>query len=182
MNVTRVTDEILYSGNCTVFRYNFCIYKTNVSFPTKSFFSFSSYRISCGDPYTQLISKHCETDPHLFLLIFFSLTIISCTDKEEYTTTYRDTITTYIKQIIPTINISSSAANPGGQQFGPIADGTSHTLSWTSTNVSSCSASGDWTGAKSVSGTESITEIYSASKTYTLTCTGAFGSTSESVF
>ena len=71
---------------------------------------------------------------------------------------------------------------PGGQKFGPIEDGTSHTLSWTSTNVSSCSASGDWTGAKSVSGTESITEIYSASKTYTLTCTGVFGSTSESVF
>jgi len=117
-----------------------------------------------------------------FCIFLFNLTIISCSDKEEYTTTYRSTFTTYIKQVIPTIHFSSSAAMPGGQKFGPIEDGSFHTLSWTSTNVSSCSASGDWTGDKSVSGTESITEITSASKTYTLTCTGEYGSTSESVF
>ncbi|MBL7142053.1 MAG: DUF11 domain-containing protein [Candidatus Pacebacteria bacterium] len=56
----------------------------------------------------------------------------------------------------------------------------SATLSWTSSNASSCSASNAWTGTKSTSGTETTGSI-SYSRTYTITCTGSGGSTSDSV-
>jgi hypothetical protein len=53
-------------------------------------------------------------------------------------------------------------------------------LSWTSTNASSCQASGDWSGQKSLSGSESIKNLTS-SKTFNLTCIGPGGSTTDSV-
>lgn len=63
-----------------------------------------------------------------------------------------------------------------------IATGGKATLSWTSTNVSTCTASGDWTGSKLRSGTQS-TGIMSAAgtRTYTLTCTGSSGTVTKSV-
>lgn len=65
---------------------------------------------------------------------------------------------------------------------GPItvAYNSSVNLIWTSSNVSSCQASGDWSGAKSVSGSES-TSALTSSKTYTITCSGPQGSVSDSV-
>lgn len=53
------------------------------------------------------------------------------------------------------------------------AGGTS-TFTWTANNVTSCTASGSWTGTKSASGTETVGPI-SATSTYTLTCTGPAG-------
>lgn len=53
-------------------------------------------------------------------------------------------------------------------------------LSWTSTNANSCQASGDWSGSKPISGSESTGNLTS-SKTYTLTCTNASGSASDCV-
>ena len=54
---------------------------------------------------------------------------------------------------------------------GPITilSGTSATLSWTSANVASCTASGDWSGEKALSGSESTGSLVS-SKTYVLAC------------
>jgi len=57
---------------------------------------------------------------------------------------------------------------------------TSATLSWASTNATSCTASGDWSGTKANSGSESTGNLTS-NKTYTLTCTGPGGSSSDSV-
>lgn len=57
----------------------------------------------------------------------------------------------------------------------------STTLTWTSTNTTSCTASNAWTGTKSTSGSESTGQL-TASKTYALTCTGPGGSVSRSVF
>lgn len=54
------------------------------------------------------------------------------------------------------------------------------TLKWSTTNATSCTASGAWTGAKAVSGSVS-TGALSATKTYTLTCKGAGGSIVKSV-
>jgi uncharacterized repeat protein (TIGR01451 family) len=54
------------------------------------------------------------------------------------------------------------------------------TLTWTSTNATSCTASGDWSGAKAVSGSQSMGTI-DAPKTYTLNCTGEDGSATDSV-
>ena len=54
------------------------------------------------------------------------------------------------------------------------------TLSWTSNNVNSCYASGDWSGSKAVSGTETISGILSQ-KTFTITCSGPGGTASDNV-
>ncbi|TFB08179.1 hypothetical protein E3V08_05175 [Candidatus Atribacteria bacterium MT.SAG.1] len=53
-------------------------------------------------------------------------------------------------------------------------------LTWYSSNVDSCYASNGWSGSKSVSGSESRTNL-TFSKTYTITCSGSGGSVSDSV-
>jgi hypothetical protein len=57
---------------------------------------------------------------------------------------------------------------------------TAATLSWTSTNATSCTASGNWSGSKSLSGSESTGNL-TASTNYTITCTGPGGTASDSV-
>src|SRR3989344_1659175 len=59
-----------------------------------------------------------------------------------------------------------------------ITSGGSSTLSWSSTNATSCSASGAWTGSKSTSGSQVVTPTVTS--TYSLTCTGSGGSASQS--
>ena len=54
------------------------------------------------------------------------------------------------------------------------------TLSWSSSNATSCVASGDWSGVKSTSGTTSVSAITSY-KYFNITCTGAGGSSSDGV-
>jgi Spherulation-specific family 4 len=64
----------------------------------------------------------------------------------------------------PAISLSASPTSVGA--------GASSTLTWSSTNATSCTASGGWTGTKAVSGSASTGALL-ASATYTLTCTGA---------
>jgi hypothetical protein len=71
----------------------------------------------------------------------------------------------------PTVQISASPSS--------ITSGSSSTLTWTSTNASSCTASGAWSGTKAISGSQ-ITGALTANSTFTLTCTGTTGSTSQS--
>ncbi len=71
----------------------------------------------------------------------------------------------------PTVDLNASPTN--------VAVNGNSTLSWTSTNATSCTASGAWTGSKQVQGSES-TGALTNSATYTLTCTGAGGSASDS--
>ncbi|HEX5395377.1 MAG TPA: dockerin type I domain-containing protein [Candidatus Saccharimonadales bacterium] len=71
----------------------------------------------------------------------------------------------------PTVSLS---ANPT-----TITSGSSSSLSWSSTNATSCTASGAWTGSKATSGTQSVTPT--ATSTYTLSCTGAGGTANKSV-
>ncbi|MDA9957768.1 glycoside hydrolase family 16 protein [Gammaproteobacteria bacterium] len=52
---------------------------------------------------------------------------------------------------------------------------TSVTLSWTTSNTNSCSASGDWSGTKSLNGSEDITLDEAKTYSFTLTCSGASG-------
>ncbi|HZF14536.1 MAG TPA: hypothetical protein VE046_01210 [Steroidobacteraceae bacterium] len=66
----------------------------------------------------------------------------------------------------PTVTLS---ANPTTVNSGATAQ-----LTWSSTNATSCTASGAWSGAKAVSGTETSPAITAAS-TFTLSCTGAGG-------
>ena len=71
----------------------------------------------------------------------------------------------------PTVTLS---ANPTS-----VSSGQSSTLTWSSTNATSCTASGGWSGTKVVSGSQS-TGILTANSTFILTCTGAGGSATQS--
>jgi len=71
----------------------------------------------------------------------------------------------------PTLTLT---ANPAS-----ITSGQSSTLTWSSTNATSCTASGGWSGSKSTSGSQSVSPTSNA--TYTLACTGAGGSVNKSV-
>ena len=55
------------------------------------------------------------------------------------------------------------------------------TLTWSSSNATSCSASGDWSGTKSTSGSEEVTISKAGSNTYSLACSGAGGTRSDVV-
>jgi len=75
-----------------------------------------------------------------------------------------------------TVNIAAGAspsvqltANPPG-----VAPGGTTTLTWSSTNATSCTASGGWSGSKALSGSETSAAI-NADQTYRLTCSGANG-------
>ena len=66
--------------------------------------------------------------------------------------------------VVVSVNFSSSATE--------VSRGQSVTLTWSSQNANSCSASGDWSSNTSVSGTEDILVSSAGTNTYTLTCSG----------
>jgi hypothetical protein len=68
----------------------------------------------------------------------------------------------------PTVTL---AANPTS-----LAAGAKSTLTWSTTHATSCTASGGWSGTKATSGSAS-TDALSATTSYTLTCSGAAGTT-----
>jgi hypothetical protein len=65
----------------------------------------------------------------------------------------------------PTATLKAGAAS--------ISSGGSTTLTWSSTNASSCTASGGWTGTEAANGTKSVSPT--TTTTYTLDCTGSGG-------
>jgi len=68
---------------------------------------------------------------------------------------------------IPTLNFSASPTS--------ITSGQSSTLTWSTTNATSCSASGGWSGTKLTSGSQII--YPTSTITYTLSCSGTGGGT-----
>jgi hypothetical protein len=66
----------------------------------------------------------------------------------------------------PTVNLTPSPMS--------VVSGGSTTLTWTSTNATSCVASGGWTGNKGTNGNMTIGSI-TAATAFTLTCNGAGG-------
>jgi hypothetical protein len=64
----------------------------------------------------------------------------------------------------PTVSLGASPTS--------VSSGGSSTLTWSSTNATSCTAGGGWSGSKATSGTAS-TGALSASSSYNLTCTGS---------
>ncbi len=71
----------------------------------------------------------------------------------------------------PTLSFSASPTS--------IVTGSNSTLSWTSTNATSCTASNGWTGVVALSGTQTISPV--ATTTFVLSCTGTGGSVSNQV-
>lgn len=72
----------------------------------------------------------------------------------------------------PTVLLSAAATS--------VASGGSTILTWSSTDASTCTGSGGWSGAKTGSGTSTVGPL-TADTTFTLTCTNAAGSTAKSV-
>lgn len=86
--------------------------------------------------------------------------------------TASQTVTVNVMQPLPTLALSASPA--------AIVQGATSMLTWSSTNATSCAASGDWTGTRSTAGSESTGALNTVrTYNYTLTCTGAGGSTSK---
>lgn len=71
--------------------------------------------------------------------------------------------------------IISMSANPSSVSYKGYS-----TIAWNSSNASSCSASGAWSGSKGTSGSYFTGTLYNSS-TYKLTCSGSGGSVSKSV-
>ncbi len=69
---------------------------------------------------------------------------------------------------VPTVTLAAAPTT--------LVQGAATTLTWSSTNATACAASGAWTGARGVSGSEANTPAAAGSASYTLTCTGAGGS------
>ncbi|NTW27173.1 MAG: hypothetical protein HGA36_02520 [Candidatus Moranbacteria bacterium] len=59
-----------------------------------------------------------------------------------------------------------------------IANGSSSILSWTSSNTTTCTASGDWSGAQAVNGSASVNPTPNATSSYNLTCLDTFNNSS----
>jgi hypothetical protein len=71
----------------------------------------------------------------------------------------------------PTVTLTAS---PTG-----VRSGGSSSLTWTSTDATSCLATGQWTGSKALTGSQSVGPL-SVDSTFTLTCSGAGGSNAAS--
>jgi len=81
------------------------------------------------------------------------------------------TVNTAPAAVAPTVTLSASPSR--------VSRGRAITLSWSSTDATSCSASGNWSGAKPVVGSESI--VINGPVTFTLNCSGDGGTASGSV-
>ena len=79
----------------------------------------------------------------------------------------------------PTPSEPSPTASLSASSSSVILD-TVITLTWSSTNATSCSASGTWTGTKAISGTEDVTISTPGDNAFGINCTGAGGSASAS--
>jgi hypothetical protein len=74
----------------------------------------------------------------------------------------------------PTLTLASSQAT--------VNVGSSAILTWTATDATSCTASGDWSGTKSTSGSQTTGALSTAgTQTFTMVCTGAGGSVTQAV-
>ena len=73
----------------------------------------------------------------------------------------------------PTLNFSGNPTS--------IFEGQSTTLTWSTSYVTSCAASGAWSGSKAVNGSEVVVPLPPPSITYTLTCAGPGGAVNQSV-
>jgi hypothetical protein len=95
---------------------------------------------------------------------------LTCTgDGGSFSTSVSVTVSS---QPIPTVDLS---ANPASVSLNGAT-----TLSWTSSNADSCTASGHWSGAKSTQGEETISSLTEDSL-FTLLCSGHGVSVGDSV-
>ena len=105
------------------------------------------------------------------LLLYFIITLIlsGCGGSEESQPSIAGVLST---KEAPSINLISDSYN--------VSINESINLSWSSTNATNCVASGVWSGAKEIAGSETVGPL-TEDATYSLTCSGANGETTKSV-
>ncbi len=82
-----------------------------------------------------------------------------------------------------TVSVTQSPPDAPELTFsGPasVTANSSAMLTWNTTNASSCTASGGWQGSRAVTGTQDTTAL-TADTSFTLTCTGAGGTVSDTL-
>ncbi len=72
--------------------------------------------------------------------------------------------------VVPTLTLGSNV----------IAQGSSTSLTWSTIDATSCTASGDWSGAQNPNGTVTLTPVATGVTSYTLTCTNSTGTLAAS--
>lgn len=72
----------------------------------------------------------------------------------------------------PTVSLTATPSS--------VSSGSNTTLSWQTSSVDSCNASGDWSGSKTLNSSELVGPITSVS-TYNLNCTGVNGNADDSI-
>jgi hypothetical protein len=76
------------------------------------------------------------------------------------------TLTVTPPPAVPTLTLTATS----------IANGSSTTINWSSTDANGCTASGSWSGALATSGSQTLKPTATGTDTYTLTCANAAGS------
>jgi hypothetical protein len=84
-----------------------------------------------------------------------------------------DISTTVIPHVTPAPTLSLDVSSASIPNSGSV------TVTWKSTNATSCSAQGSWTGDKPASGSETFSNLL-VNQNYQLTCTGTGGSVTQS--
>jgi hypothetical protein len=78
-----------------------------------------------------------------------------------------------------TLTVTAAAGPPAAPTLTlaprSIAAGASTTITWSSSNATSCTASGSWSGTLAISGTKMVTPTSAGTYTYSLTCSNASG-------
>jgi hypothetical protein len=92
--------------------------------------------------------------------------VLSCTNSVNASSSAQVTV-----GIVPTVTLTANPTTVSEE------NNKGSTLSWSSTNATSCVASGAWSGTKALSGTFKTGTLL-ATKTYVLTCTGSGGTAS----
>ncbi|MFZ5391909.1 MAG: hypothetical protein ACOZAR_01815 [Patescibacteria group bacterium] len=77
----------------------------------------------------------------------------------------------------PTVDIKAN----GSDSPSTLPNNSTVTLSWTSSNATSCTASGSWSGDKATNGSENQGPLTTGTYTYVIQCTNSAGSRSDSV-
>ncbi len=81
------------------------------------------------------------------------------------------------QQILPTVDIKVNGSDGTITLNSPA----SYTLNWASNNANTCSASGSWSGSKSINGSEPSSNVGQGSYTYAINCSNQYGSVNDSV-
>jgi len=102
------------------------------------------------------------------------------TDTKKTTTTTTTTPTPPVTPVVPVIPVTPAPTISLSALPTSLSSGSTSTLTWHTTNATSCTASGAWSGSKSTSGSITTSALSSTSN-YTLTCSGGGGTVIGSV-